>query len=52
MKVFKMDENAHFILCKIRDEMQKSGIENATLSDAVRELDRLVRGSNQSTPSA
>jgi hypothetical protein len=40
MKVLRIDENAHAILIKVRDGMQSNGIENATISDAIRELDR------------
>ena len=40
MKVLRIDDNAHAILIKTRDELKESGIENATISEAIRELDR------------
>ncbi len=44
MKVLRIDDNAHAILIKLRDEMKKSGIENANISEAIREQDRRAKG--------
>lgn len=38
MKNLKIDENAHDILTAARDELEKRGVENPNLSDAIREL--------------
>ena len=40
MKLLKIDEDAHRILIEKRDEMKERGIENATISEAIRELHR------------
>ena len=40
MKNLKIDEDAHRILMAARDELEKRGIENPNLSDAIRELSR------------
>lgn len=45
MKNLKIDEDAHRILMAARDELEKRGIENPNLSDAIREL-ASKRGSN------
>jgi|GEM_PF-2156083 len=46
MKNLKIDENAHEILVSAREDLEKKGIENPNLSDAIRELDRRAKGSN------
>lgn len=46
MKNLKIDEDAHRILTTARDDLEKRGIENPNLSDAIRELDRRAKGSN------
>jgi hypothetical protein len=38
MKVVRIDENAHRILVNVKKEMEKQGIENPDLSQAVRKL--------------
>lgn len=38
MKNLKIDEDAHRILMAARKDLEKRGIENPNLSDAVREL--------------
>lgn len=48
MKNLKIDEDAHRILVAARDKLEKRGIENPNLSDAIRELDRQVKGSELS----
>ena len=38
MKNLKIDDDAHRILVSAREELEKRGIENPNLSDAIREL--------------
>ena len=38
MKTLRIDDHAHEILQKAREEAKKQGIENASMSDAVRYL--------------
>ncbi len=47
MKNLKIDEDAHRILVEARNALEDRGIENPNLSDAIRELDRRAKGSNQ-----
>lgn len=48
MKNLKIDPDAHRILVAAREDLEKRGIENPNLSDAIRELDR--RGKGSETP--
>lgn len=39
-KTIRIDENAHRILVKVKEEMRSDGIASPTLSDAVRRMNR------------
>ena len=49
MTTIKIDKNAHDILVKVKTDMKKTGI-NATLSEAIRELDRNTKNAHDDPP--
>ena len=38
MKTLRIDDNAHKLLCKVKDIMKKEGIEKPSMSDVIRYL--------------
>ena len=44
MPRIKIDENAHGVLKVYKEEILSHGIEGADFSDAIREMDRKVKG--------
>lgn len=44
MPRIKIDENAHGVLKEYRTEIENRGIEGVDFSEAIREMDRQVKG--------